>query len=69
MKGLSAMFVLTPSEQRLVIFVLLALVVGASIKHHREMKLSGFSENSAQSSPTPLMSPTPNERQEYDRNR
>ncbi len=62
MKRLFAMFVLTPGEQRLVIFVMLALVIGVSIKHHRDMRVSHLPGSSADPSPTPLMSPTPNER-------
>jgi hypothetical protein len=61
MKRLFAMFVLTPREQRLVIFVMLALVLGASIKHHRDMTVND-GPRKAESSPTPLVSPTPNER-------
>ena len=53
------MFVLTPPEQRLVIFVVLALVLGAYVKHHREMKMHDGPRDS-ESSPTPLVSPSPN---------
>jgi hypothetical protein len=60
MKRFFVMFVLTPREQRLVIFIVVALVVGASIKHYRDMRAySG--PRMAESSP-PLGSPTPNER-------
>jgi len=59
MKPLFAMFVLTPSEQRLIIFVVLALVLGVSIKHHRDMSLNDRPKASAETS---LASPTPNER-------
>ena len=62
MKRLLTMFVLTPREQRLVIFVVLALVLGVSIKHHREMKVNNLPRNAEESSPTALVSPTPNER-------
>jgi hypothetical protein len=61
MKRLLAMFVLTPREQRLVIFVVLALVLGVSIKHYRDMKMND-GPSRAESSATPLVSPTPNER-------
>jgi len=61
-KRFVAMFVLTPREQRLVIFVVVALVIGVWIKHYREMKAnSGFAPR-PESSLAPLASPTPNER-------
>jgi hypothetical protein len=53
MKQLLAIFVLTPREQRLIIFVVLALVVGAWYKHHRDLNYSVPPE------PAPSMSPTP----------
>lgn len=56
------MFVLTPREQRLVIFVVVALVVGAWIKHYREMKVNDGFELRPESSLAPIVSPTPNER-------
>jgi hypothetical protein len=56
------MFVLTPREQRLVIFVVLALVLGVSIKHHRDMTVNDGPRRSSESPLTPLVSPTPNER-------
>jgi len=62
MKRFFAMFGLTPHEQRLVIFVVAALVVGASIKHYRDMQVYGGSEPSLEPSPASLISPTPNER-------
>ncbi|HEX7518452.1 MAG TPA: hypothetical protein VF345_14330 [Chthoniobacterales bacterium] len=62
MKRLFAMFVLTPREQRLVIFVVLALVIGVSIKHHRDMRVNDGPRRSSEPSFTPLVSPTPNER-------
>jgi hypothetical protein len=62
MKRLWAIFVLTPREQRLVIFVVLALVVGVSVKHHRDMKVSRPPQSSVEPSQTPLVSPTPNDR-------
>ena len=58
MKRLFGMFVLTPREQRLVIFVVLALVVGVSIKHYRDMRVN---DEPRHSSEPPLVSPTPNE--------
>jgi hypothetical protein len=62
MKRLLAIFVLTPREQRLVIFVVLALVVGVSIKHQRDMSVNEGPRSSSDPSLTPLVSPTPNER-------
>lgn len=38
MKRFCAMFVLTPGEQRLVIFVVLALLVWTWLKHQQEVK-------------------------------
>ena len=61
MKRLFAMFVLTPSEQGLVIFVVLALVVGVSIKHHRNIRVNdGPRRSSVEPALTPVPSPTPN---------
>ncbi len=54
MKRFFAMFVLTPGEQRVIIFVVLALVIAVFIKNHREMSL--------ERSPTPFVSLTPDER-------
>jgi hypothetical protein len=62
MRRLLAMFVLTPREQRLVIFAVLALVVGASIKHHRDIVLNDGLKRGAAPSLTPLASPTPGQR-------
>ena len=62
MKRLFAMFVLTPPEQRLVVFVVLALVLGFSVKHHRDLKVGQVHPNNAEQSPVPPVSPTPNER-------
>ena len=62
MKRLFAMFVLTPREQRLVIFVVLALVIGAWVKNYREMRLNDGPKSGADPSPTPLVSPVSNER-------
>jgi hypothetical protein len=61
MKRLLAMFVLTPREQRLVIFVVLALVVGVSIKHQRDKSGNDVAAHSSEGLPTPVVSPTPNE--------
>ena len=61
-KRFFAIFVLTSREQRLVIFVVLALVVGAWFKHYRDMRINDEPERSAELSLTPLVSPTPNER-------
>jgi hypothetical protein len=61
MKRLFAMFVLTPREQRLVIFVVLALVIGVSIKHHRDMSVNDGPRRSSLPPATPVVSPTPNE--------
>lgn len=60
MKRFWAMFVLTRPEQRLVIFVALALVLGAYVKHHRELKMEDRPRDS-ESSLTPLVSPSPGE--------
>jgi hypothetical protein len=62
MNRLFAIFVLTPREQRLVIFVVLALVAGVSVKRHRDLRVSSQPKSSAEISTTPLPSPTPNER-------
>jgi hypothetical protein len=56
------MFVLTPGEQRLVIFVVLAFVIGAWVRHHREMNLNETTTPGVEWSTSPLISPTPNER-------
>lgn len=61
MKQLLAIFVLTPREQRLVIFVVLALVVGLSIKHQRDISVNDRSKSNSEPVLTPLASPTPNE--------
>jgi hypothetical protein len=61
MKRFFAMFVLTPGEQRLVIFVVVALVVGASIKHYRAMRVNDGTGPSPESSAA-LVSPTPDRR-------
>jgi hypothetical protein len=54
-KRLFAIFVLTPAEQRLVIFVVLLLVASAWYKYHRDL------ENSVRPLPTPSASPSPQE--------
>ena len=56
------MFVLTSHEQRLVIFAVLALVIGVSIKHHRDLRANNGPKRSPEPSLTPIVSPTPNER-------
>jgi len=61
MKRLLAMFVLTPREQRLVIFVVLLLVAGAWYKHHRDLTADEGPLHT-EPSPTPLVWPSPNER-------
>jgi hypothetical protein len=61
MKRFFGIFVLTPREQRLVIFAVVALVVGASIKHYRDMQVYAGLEPSREKSPA-LVSPPPNER-------
>ena len=60
MKRFFAIFVLTPREQRLVIFVMLLLVAGAWFKHHRDTTADD-GPRQTESSPTPLVSPPPNE--------
>jgi len=62
MKGFFAIFVLAPREQRLVIFIVLALVAGVSVKRHRDMKVGSLATSNAELSSTPMVSPTPNER-------
>jgi hypothetical protein len=63
MKRLFAMFVLTPREQRLVIFIVLALVVGVSVKHHRDLQVNdGPRRSIVAPSLTPAVSPMPNGR-------
>jgi hypothetical protein len=59
-KRLFAIFVLTPAEQRLVIFVVLLLVAGAWYKHQRDLSY-GTRANPAPTA-TPVISPLPNER-------
>jgi len=59
-KRFFGIFVLTPAEQRLVIFVVVALVAGAWIGHHREMRLNEAPRSAPELSP--LVSPTPMER-------
>ena len=61
MKRLWATFVLTPREQRLVIFVVLALVLGAFIRHHRDREVNESPRTVSEAALTPLVSPTPNE--------
>jgi len=61
-KRFLAMFVLTPREQRFVILVVVALVIGVWIKHYRDIQTYGSPEPSPDASPATLVSPTPNER-------
>ncbi len=62
MKRLFGMFVLTVSEQRLVILVVLLLVAGAWIKHQRDLKSNAAPQFTASSpSPTPALTSSPNE--------
>lgn len=61
MNGLLAMFTLTPREQRLVVFVVLALVAGVSIKHRRDNNLNEESTHHGSDLTLPTeASPTPN---------
>ncbi|MEY2499427.1 MAG: hypothetical protein QOD12_2983 [Verrucomicrobiota bacterium] len=60
MKRFFAVFVLTPAEQRLVIFVVLLIVAGAYYKHHRDLTFSGTPRPAETA--TPALSPSPNER-------
>jgi len=60
-KRLFAIFVLTPAEQRLVVFVVLALVIGFWVKHQREMHLNDAPKASSEPLPASLVSPTPEE--------
>jgi hypothetical protein len=60
MKRFFAVFVLTPAEQRLVIFVVLLIVAGAYYKHHRDLTFSA-TQRPAETA-TPALSPSPNER-------
>ncbi len=52
------MFVLTPREQRIVIFMVIALVVGAWVKHYRDLRVNEEPERSPEVSAA-LVSPTP----------
>jgi hypothetical protein len=60
MKRFFAIFVLTPAEQRLVIFVVLLIVAGAWSKHHRDLSFSAAPRPAE--TVTPALSPSPNER-------
>jgi hypothetical protein len=51
MKRLFAIFVLKPAEQRLVIFVMLLLIAGAWLKHHRDLNYSVPAPNAILPSP------------------
>jgi len=59
-KRLFAIFVLTPAEQRLIIFVVLLLVAGVWYKHHRDLSYMAAPHPAPTASP--VMSPSPNER-------
>lgn len=61
MKRFFGMFVLTPGEQRLVLFVVLALVFGVVIKHYRETSLNDLPQPGVEPLLMPLVSPTPKE--------
>jgi protein involved in temperature-dependent protein secretion len=58
-KRLFDVFVLTPAEQRLIIFVVLLLVAGAWYKHHRDLNYSAALSPAA--TPTPIVSSSPGE--------
>jgi hypothetical protein len=60
MKRFFAVFVLTPAEQRLVIFVVMLLVAAAWSKHHRDLNFSAAPR--PMETATPVLSPSPNER-------
>ena len=60
MKRFFAIFVLTPAEQRLVIFVVLLIVAVASYKHHRDLSFNAASRPAETA--RPVISPSPNER-------
>jgi hypothetical protein len=53
MKRLFGVFVLTPAEQRLIVFVVLLLVAAAWFKHQRDL------QNTAKPLPAPGTSATP----------
>jgi hypothetical protein len=55
------MFVLTPGEQRVVIFAVIALVIGILVKHHRDPNENIMPMPDSELSLTPLVSPTPEE--------
>jgi hypothetical protein len=59
-KRLFAIFILTPAEQRLIIFVVLLLVAVAWYKHHRDSSYNAPLPSAPAA--TPLISPSPNER-------
>lgn len=60
MKRFFAIFVLTPAEQRLVIFVVLLIVAGAYYKHYRDLSFNAAPRSTAIA--PPAISPSPNER-------
>jgi hypothetical protein len=55
-KRFFAVVVLTPAEQRLIIVVVVLFVAGAWYKHYRDASYT------VPPAPTPLISPSPNER-------
>ncbi len=61
MKRLLNLFVLTQPEQRLIVILILLLVAGAWLKHHREL------QNTVMPRPTPSASPEQTEAAVYDR--
>lgn len=63
MKRLLEVFVLTPREQRLVVFIMLALVLGAWIKHQRESQLYDPTRWTPVDMSFQSASPTPNARE------
>ena len=59
MRRLFVVFVLTPAEQRLVIFVMLLLVAVAWSRHHRDLSFSAAPRPAEAA--TPAISSSPNE--------
>lgn len=53
MKRFFGVFVLTPGEQRLIIFVILLLVAVAWVKHERNLQNPAMSQLAPSASPTP----------------
>jgi hypothetical protein len=50
-KRLFGIFVLTPAEQRVVIFVVLLLVAFALLKHHRDLRYESATPVTSSASP------------------